>query len=110
MVYFQRCAIFLIINTIGIIKMRKVALLTCLSLMSLSAMAEVLTCDALRTRVDEKLQAKKVPSYTLEIIPSERTNNSAEAASSVIPSKVIKGKEVGTCDGGTKRLIYTRGN
>lgn len=95
--------------------MRKVALLACLALVSLPAMAEILSCDVLKSRVDAKLQAKGVQTYTLEIVPIESSGNatnaaSAVAASAVSAAKVSKGKEVGTCDGGTKRLIYTRGN
>ena len=88
--------------------MHKVALLTCLSLFAFNAMADVLHCEDLKARVDAKLQAKGVPSYTLEIVPME--GSSTAAASGVPAPASIKGKEVGTCDGGTKRLIYTRGN
>ena len=90
--------------------MRKVALLTCLALVSLPAMADILSCDALKARVDAKLQAKGVQSYTLEIVATEGPSSSTDAASAVPAIKMSKGKEVGTCDGGTKRLIYTRGN
>jgi len=89
--------------------MRKVALLFCLALASLPAMADILTCDALKARVDAKLQAKGVPSYTLEIVPIEAPG-STNAASGVPATTASKGKEVGTCDGGTKRLMYTKGN
>lgn len=95
--------------------MRKVALLACLTLVSLPAMAERLSCDVLKARVDAKLQAKGVQTYTLEIVPIEGSVSTSVAASGVpapaaADTKVNKGKEVGTCDGGTKRLIYTRGN
>lgn len=90
--------------------MRNVALLFCLALFSLPAMAEILSCDALKSRVDAKLQAKGVQSYTLEIVPTEVQSSATNAASAVPAAKMSKGKEVGTCDGGTKRLIYTRGN
>jgi hypothetical protein len=115
--------------------MRKVALLACLTLISLPSIAETATvpsteaapvtttetvavtktaparldCDALKARVDAKLQAKGVPVYTLEIVPAEGSTT-AVAASGVPAVKMNKGKEVGTCDGGTKRLMYTRGN
>jgi hypothetical protein len=90
--------------------MRKVALLACLTLVSLPALAEVLSCDALKTRVDAKLQAKGVQTYTLEIVPANGSSNTIDAASGVAATKTNKGKEVGTCEGGTKRLMYTRGN
>jgi hypothetical protein len=72
-------------------------------------MAEPLTCEGLRARVDAKLQAKGVQIYTLEIVPIADLNN-ATAASGVPASKTNHGKEVGTCEHGTKRLMYTRGN
>jgi len=90
--------------------MRKVALFFCLTFISIPAFAEILSCETLKTRVDAKLQAKGVPSYTLEIVAAEDINSTANTTSSVPATKTIKGKEVGTCDGGTKRLIYTRGN
>jgi hypothetical protein len=73
-------------------------------------MAEVLSCDALKARVDAKLQAKGVPSYMLEIVDSEESHNTADAVSGVPAVKTNRGKEVGTCNGGTKRIMYTRGN
>ena len=90
--------------------MRQVSLFVCLTLCSLPVFADLLSCDALKARVDAKLQAKGVQTYTLEIVPAEGSQNAMDAASGAAAAKVIKGKEVGTCDGGTKRLIYTRGN
>lgn len=89
--------------------MRKVALLACLSMFSLSATAEILPCETLKASVDARLQAKGVPSYTLEIVPIAAP---APVAASGVPAapQTVKGKEVGTCEGGTKRLMYTRGN
>ncbi len=119
--------------------MRKVALVASLVLFSLPAIAETeaaapamaapetaetapapalparLPCETLKARVDAKLQSKGVTSYTLEIMPIEDSSNTTNAAvSGVVASsnpvaKENKGKQVGTCDGGTKRLIYTRG-
>ena len=85
--------------------MYKIALLFCL--ISSSALADVLNCETLLKRVDAKLQAKGIPSYTLEFETIESSNN-ASAASGVPPRKTRKGKEVGTCNAGTKRLIYTK--
>ena len=89
--------------------MRKVVLFLCLALASLPAVAEILTCDALMARVDAKLQAKGIPSYSLEIVTIENANAANGTASAVSATKAPKGKEVGTCGGGTKRLIYTKG-
>lgn len=89
--------------------MRKVALLACLSILSFTANADILPCDVLKARVDAKLQSKGVPSYTLEIVSAESISD-LEPSSGVAGIKIHKGKEVGSCDGRTKRLIYTRGN
>jgi hypothetical protein len=61
-------SLFLILNSTRNIKMRKVALLAGLALVSLPAIAETLSCDALKARVDAKLQEKGVQSYTLEVM------------------------------------------
>jgi hypothetical protein len=90
--------------------MRKVALLTCLAFVPLPVVAEVLSCDALKARVDAKLQAKGVSSYTLDVEAAEGSSDTTGNASAVPASRTSKGKEVGTCNGGTKRLIYTKGN
>jgi len=89
--------------------MRKLILVFFLSLISLPVVAEVLPCDKLKARVDAKLQAKGVQTYTLEIVPAQGSAPAADAAG-VSATKASKGKEVGTCDGGIKRLIYTRGD
>lgn len=90
--------------------MRKVALIIGLILVASPALAERLECDTLKASVDARLQAKGVLSYTLEIEPITGSGHTAETSSAVSVSKVNKGKVVGTCDGGTKRVIYTKGN
>ena len=52
------------------------------------------SCEELKSEIDVKLQAKGVKSYSLEIVPND---------------KVKDEKVVGTCDGGTKKIIYKRG-
>ncbi len=100
--------------------MRKLFLVSLLSAVSVPAMA---SCDALKDQIDAKLQAKGVKSYTLEIQPVQAAARTAPAASpqaaasgvpaaSAVPAATAaanKGKVVGTCDGGTKQIIYTRG-
>ncbi len=90
--------------------MRKLILAFFLSLISLPVVAEALPCDNLKARVDAKLQAKGVQTYTLEIVSTQGSAPAANAASGVAATKARKGKEVGTCDNGTKRLIYTKGD
>jgi len=47
----------------------------------------------LKTEIAGRLDAKGVKSYTLEIVDKD---------------KEAEGKVVGTCEGGTKKIMYTR--
>ncbi len=51
------------------------------------------SCEALKSEIDSKLQAKGVKSYTLEIVANDQ---------------VKEGKVVGSCDGGTKKIVYKK--
>jgi len=51
-------------------------------------------CEELKTEIAAKLDAKGVKAYTLTIVPAAE----ADAA-----------KTVGSCDAGSKRILYTRG-
>jgi len=51
-------------------------------------------CEELKTEIAKKLDAKGVKSYTLEIMAKD--------------DKEGDGKAVGTCEGGTKKIVYTR--
>lgn len=51
-------------------------------------------CDELKSEIAAKLDAKGVKAYTLDIVPKEQD---------------AEGKVVGTCDGGTKKIMYRRG-
>src|SRR5258708_23338645 len=50
-------------------------------------------CEELKDEITKKLDAKGVKGYTLEIVAKD---------------KDAEGKIVGTCDGGTKKSIYTK--
>src|SRR5258705_7985791 len=50
-------------------------------------------CEELKDEITKKLDAKGVKGYTLEIMAKD---------------KDAEGKIVGTCDGGTKKIIYTK--
>lgn len=51
-------------------------------------------CDDLKAKIEAKFQAKGVTGYRLEALPS------AAAAD---------GKVVGTCEGGARKIVYSRG-
>ena len=50
-------------------------------------------CEELKDEITKKLDAKGVKGYTLEIVAKD---------------KDAEGKVVGTCDGGTKKILYKR--
>ena len=50
-------------------------------------------CEELKDEISKKLDAKGVKGYTLDIVAKD---------------KDAEGKIVGTCDGGTKKIIYTK--
>ncbi|KTB80570.1 hypothetical protein AO070_19150 [Pseudomonas syringae pv. syringae PD2766] len=51
-------------------------------------------CEELKSELDAKLQAKGVTSYTLEVVEK------GSAAGTQV---------VGTCEGGSKEIVYQRG-
>jgi hypothetical protein len=51
-------------------------------------------CGELKTEIEEKIRKNGIESFTLAIVDKD-----AEA----------EGKVVGTCDGGTKKIVYKRG-
>jgi Protein of unknown function (DUF1161) len=51
-------------------------------------------CEELKAEIEAKLQKNGVKNYTLEIVPSESVKDE---------------KVVGSCDGGTKKITYKRG-
>ncbi|HEY6268955.1 MAG TPA: DUF1161 domain-containing protein [Candidatus Acidoferrum sp.] len=51
------------------------------------------SCDELKTEIATKLDAKGVKGYTLDIVAKD---------------KDAEGKVVGTCEGGTKKILYTK--
>jgi len=52
------------------------------------------SCDDLKAEISKKLDAKGVVNYTLDAVDKGKEGD---------------GKVVGTCDGGTKSLVYSRG-
>ena len=50
-------------------------------------------CEDLKSEIASKLDAKGVKSYSLEIVPKDQD---------------AEGKVVGTCEGGTKKIVYRR--
>lgn len=61
---------------------------------SLSVWAQRKPCEELKSEIEAKLKAKGVEKYTLDIVAAEDAKDA---------------KVVGSCDGGTKRIVYKRG-
>ncbi|HTP69106.1 MAG TPA: DUF1161 domain-containing protein [Dongiaceae bacterium] len=51
-------------------------------------------CEELKSEITKKIEANGVKSYTLDIVAKDQDAD---------------GKVVGTCDGGTKKIVYKRG-
>lgn len=86
--------------------MRKLLLAACLTCFSVPAIA---SCDSLKSEIDAKLQAKGVVSYTLDIVPAAQAATPAAASGvATAPATQATGKVVGSCEGDSKKIIYTR--
>ena len=53
-------------------------------------------CEELKSEIAAKLDAKGVKAYSLDIVAKD--------------ADVGDGKVVGTCEGGTKKIVYRRGS
>jgi hypothetical protein len=74
--------------------MRPLATIAVLLSVSLSVFAQAAKpCEELKSEIAKKLEANGVKSYSLEIVAKD---------------KEVEGKVVGTCEGGTKKIVYSR--
>ena len=64
-----------------------------LALVGSSALAAGKSCDELKTEIAAKLDGKKVTGYTLDIVAADKTGDA---------------KVVGTCEGGAKKITYSK--
>ena len=71
------------------------ALLICCSS---QASAAIKSCEELKDEIATKIDARGVTSYRLTIVRNEEAENGT----------AVDGKIIGTCEGGTKKIIYTR--
>lgn len=60
---------------------------------SLSFAQGIKPCEALKAEIAQKLAAARVTGYTLDIVAKD---------------KDADGKVVGSCDGGAKKIVYTK--
>ena len=61
--------------------------------LAMSAGALAKSCDEVKTELAAKLDAKHVVGYTLDVVPADQNPD---------------GKVIGTCEGGAKKIVYTR--
>jgi hypothetical protein len=76
--------------------MKRIGLAILCSALATSVIAAPKDCEELKKEIEVKIQAKAVPSYTLEIVSKK------EAAEHDIAMVV------GTCDYGRKKIIYQK--
>jgi hypothetical protein len=77
--------------------MRPLLTVAVLSLATASAYAQAAkSCDDLKAEIAKKIEANGVKTYTLDVVS---TDKAADA----------KGKVVGSCEGGAKKIVYSRG-
>jgi len=64
-------------------------------LMASPVFAQVKPCEELKSEIDAKIKKNGVKEFTLTIVEKDAAED---------------GKVVGTCDGGTKKIVYKRGS
>jgi hypothetical protein len=64
-----------------------------LALAASSTFAAGKPCEELKTEIAAKLDAKKVEGYTLDIVDADKTGDA---------------KVVGSCEGGAKKITYSK--
>lgn len=74
--------------------MKRLATTLILSALTTCVFAAPKPCEELKAEIEAKIQAQNVSSYTLEIVSNEEAKD---------PNMVV-----GTCDNGTKKIIYQK--
>ncbi len=74
--------------------MKALIAVVALLLVAAPAMAQRKDCEELKTEIEAKIKANGVKEFSLEIVAAEDKK---------------EGNVVGTCDGGTKKILYKRG-
>ncbi|MFO1252407.1 DUF1161 domain-containing protein [Inhella sp.] len=72
----------------------KTVLIATLALLASAAQAAPKACEELKAEIAAKLDAKGVKGYTLDIVATDQ---------------VADQKVVGSCEGGSKKVVYKRG-
>jgi uncharacterized membrane protein len=75
-------------------RMKRFALAVIGTVMATSVLAAPKSCEELKAEIEAKIQANNVSSYTLEIVGNDEVHD--------------QNMVVGTCDNGTKKIIYQK--
>jgi hypothetical protein len=76
--------------------MKSLMTIALLSVVSAPAFAQgAKPCEDLKTEIAKKIEANGVKSYTLDVVGNDKASDAA-------------GKVVGSCDGGTKKIVYRK--
>ena len=73
--------------------MSRLLLAAMLAFAVLPAHAQKKSCDELKAQIEEKVKSKGVKAFSVDIVAS---------------ADVKDAKVVGSCDGGTKKIVYKR--
>jgi len=73
--------------------MKRLSLFVVLALALPTVWAQVKPCEELKSEIAAKIDANGVKNYTLEIVPNDQVGDR---------------KVVGSCEGGTKKIVYVR--
>ena len=77
--------------------MKALIAIVALLLIAAPAMAQRKDCEELKGEIDAKIKKNGVKVFTLDIVPNEQVKEGARNV-------------VGSCDGGTKKILYKRGD
>jgi hypothetical protein len=80
----------------GGIVMKVVIAIVASLLIAAPALAQRKDCGELKDEIEAKIRKNGVKEFSLEIVPNEQV-------------KEDMGSVVGSCDGGTKKIVYKRG-
>jgi len=83
---------------LGSFNMKRFALAIICGVLATSVVAAPKDCEELRKEIEVKIQAKAIPSYTLEIVSKEEADKHDVAM------------VVGSCENGTKAIVYQKNN
>lgn len=73
--------------------MKRLSVLVAFAIALPSTWAQVKPCEELKTEIAAKINANGVTNFTLEIVPNEQVGDR---------------KVVGSCEGGSKKIVYVR--